>query len=454
MLKNISDAISSILFNKFKLKLDGHTLEVLKKSSSSSFVKIIGLALSLFLSVFLGRTIGAEGLGIINLSNKIVTFCVVFGLFGAKQMIIKEVSIARQQKNFVRIKSIINSSFWFNGILSIVISLVFILSTPWVATNVFAKPELTYPLIIFFVVLVPQVFSRVFSSGLIGYKKIWQSNLVDQALSVFVTFVILIVSWLIGYELTVINVAYAYAIGRIVVTFSVGMYWRKIFTHHSEPNEILIRELQKKRYNFFLISISSVIFSNADIIIIGMVANTSEVGIYTVSSRLAMMTCFFLKVTNSSLSPKIAALYSSGKLKELELMIQRVTKGLFWIGLSTLILYIFIGRFILSVWGEEFKAGFWILIILSIGQFVNLTSGAVGLLLMMTNHEKIHSRITVSCSIIGLVLLVILVFWFDVLGAAIASSITVIGMNLLTLYFVKKKLNLSSISFNKNKNKI
>ena len=88
MLKNISETISSILFNK--LKLDGHTLEVLRKSGSSSFVKMIGLFLSLFLSVFLGRTLGADGLGIINLSNKIVTFCVILGLFGAKQMIIKE----------------------------------------------------------------------------------------------------------------------------------------------------------------------------------------------------------------------------------------------------------------------------------------------------------------------------------------------------------------------------
>lgn len=451
MLKNISEAISSILFNKFKLKLDGHTLEVLRKSGSSSFVKIIGLFLSLFLSVFLGRTLGADGLGIINLSNKIVTFCVILGLFGAKQMIIKEVSIARQQNNFIRIKSVMNTSFWFNGILSFVITLVFILSTPWVAANIFGNPELTYPLMIFLVVLVPQVFSRVFSSGLVGYKKIWQSNLVDQALSVTITFIILIILWLIEFELTIINVAYAYAIGRIVVTFSVGLYWRKIFTHRNEPSELLISELQKKRYHFFLISISSTIFSNADIIIMGMVLDIREVGIYTVSSRLALMTSFILKVTNSSLSPKIAALYSAGKVKELELMIQRVTKGLFWIGLATLILYIFIGRFILSVWGEEFKAGYWVLIILSIGQFVNLTTGAVGMLLMMTNHAKIHSRITVSSSIIGLTLLIILVNSFDEIGAAVASAITVIGMNLLTLYFVNKKLNLSTISFNKNK---
>jgi len=449
MLKNISETISSILFNK--LKLDGHTLEVLRKSSSSSFVKIIGLFLTLFLSIFLGRTLGPEGLGIINLSNRIVTFCIIIGLFGAREMIIKEVSIARQQKNFTRIKSVMNTSFWFNGILSLVIALVLIFCAPWIAVNVFSKPELTCPLIIFLAVIVPQIFSRVFSSGLVGYKKIWQSNLVDQALSVTITFIILIILWLIEFELTIINVAYAYAIGRIVVTFSVGLYWRKIFTHRNEPSQLLIRELQKKRYHFFLISISSTIFSNADVIIIGMMLDAKEVGFYTVASRLALMTSFFLKVTNSSLSPKIAALYSSGKLEELELMIQRVTKALFWIGLGTLILYIFIGRFMLGVWGEEFKAGYWVLIILSIGQFVNLASGCVGLLLMMTNYEKIHGRITISSSIIGIILLVILVFWFEVVGAAIASAVVVIGMNLLTLYFVKKKLNLSTVSFNLKK---
>ncbi|MDC9724260.1 MAG: hypothetical protein PSN34_16035 [Urechidicola sp.] len=60
------------LLNKPLQSLDEHTLEVVKKSSSSLIVKIIGMIAGFLLSIFLGRTLGADGLGVINLSNSLI----------------------------------------------------------------------------------------------------------------------------------------------------------------------------------------------------------------------------------------------------------------------------------------------------------------------------------------------------------------------------------------------
>jgi O-antigen/teichoic acid export membrane protein len=63
-------------------KEDLHTLEVLKKSSASIVVKIAGMGAGLLVSIFLGRALGAEGLGIISLSNHFVVLLLVLSMFG------------------------------------------------------------------------------------------------------------------------------------------------------------------------------------------------------------------------------------------------------------------------------------------------------------------------------------------------------------------------------------
>ena len=78
-----------LILNRIKSKLDEHTFEVLSKSTSSALVKILGITASLLLSILLGRNLGAEGLGIINLSNRLITFIMVFCLLGIPNYLIK-----------------------------------------------------------------------------------------------------------------------------------------------------------------------------------------------------------------------------------------------------------------------------------------------------------------------------------------------------------------------------
>ena len=95
--------------------LDEHTLEVIKKSSASIIVKVIGMFVGLGVSVFLGRTIGPDGLGIINLSHRIVNLLIVIGLFGMQQVIIKEVPIAKDKKEYKHIGNVMYSAYLING---------------------------------------------------------------------------------------------------------------------------------------------------------------------------------------------------------------------------------------------------------------------------------------------------------------------------------------------------
>jgi O-antigen/teichoic acid export membrane protein len=197
--------------------------------------------------------------------------------------------------------------------------------------NVFNEFKLTYTLIAFLIVITPQVFSRIFSSGLVGYRKIWQSNLVQQTLSIAITAILLLVLYLAKQEITVNRVAIIYAIGQIAVTFSVGLYWHKLYKFKAK-RIFIPKPLLKTLIPLLGSTLAAIVISNVDAIMLGWLSSTKDVGLYSVAARLALLTSFFLQVANASVSPKIAALYESGNIKELEKMVQSVTKGLGLLG--------------------------------------------------------------------------------------------------------------------------
>ena len=68
------------------------------------------------------------------------------------------------------------TAYIFNGLLTIVLAGIFVLLTPWMIHDIFDEPQLTFPLIIALISLIPQTFSRLFSAGINGFRKIWQKR--------------------------------------------------------------------------------------------------------------------------------------------------------------------------------------------------------------------------------------------------------------------------------------
>ena len=106
--------------------IDIHSIEVIKKSFSSMIVKISGMIIGMIVSIVLARFLGAEGFGIINLASRIVAIIMIIGLLGIPQVIIKEVSISRAQKNWKHIGDVMQTSYILSGLVTISISVLFI----------------------------------------------------------------------------------------------------------------------------------------------------------------------------------------------------------------------------------------------------------------------------------------------------------------------------------------
>ena len=436
-----------LLKNKIS-SLDIHTKEVLKKSISSSIVKVFGILAALVVSIILGRYLGAEGLGVINLANRIAGFLVIVSLFGMPNLIIKEVAIAKNKDNERHIGDCMKSAYLFNGLLATFLIVLVLILTPFLVKYVFKEPDLMFPLTISVIMVLPLVFSRIFSAGLIGFRKIWQSNLVNRTLSLWVITIILLVFLITNTEITISRVAIMYGIGGLVVVFSVGGYWRFLYKPKVKSKNI-IRKLIKPASSIFIVNLSAVFMANIGVFILGWIKGVNDVGLYSVAIQVAMLTAFFLQVTNSSVSPKIAALYADNKINALENMLQKVTRGLLFLGIFITLIFVFFGKLILSLWGLEFVNAYLLLVILGLGQLVNLSTGAVGFVLIMTGFERVLSKISTTFIIVSIVLSYILISLYGVVGAAIATAVSMTLENITKVVFVKIKTGINILSITK-----
>ena len=171
------------MYNKFTSKLDKHTQEVFLKSSKTMFVKVFGMISGVIISIFLARKLGSEGLGVVNFANKLGMILLILTMCGFQYVIIKLIAIAKEKFDNKGIVDVIKTSLFFNGLLSILVACIGAIVLPLILDIFFESQDLYIPLLIVFIMLIPQTFSRVYGSALNGYGKIWQANLVNQTLS-------------------------------------------------------------------------------------------------------------------------------------------------------------------------------------------------------------------------------------------------------------------------------
>jgi O-antigen/teichoic acid export membrane protein len=429
-------------YGKIK-NLDRHTKEVFLKLSPTIVVQIIGVLARLITSIILGRILGPAGLGEVNLINQIITIVMVVSMFGMDHVLVKKIAIAHSNNNFNSIGNTIFTALLVNISIAIVLTVLGVLGSGFIA-SFFNNTRLQIPIIIGFIVIVPQTIGSVFVSGINGYRKIWQSRLFKDFSTSLIVLIGIGLCLFFDLEITLIKVILLYTIGRLITFIVATIYWKTLY------GPIFVRKFVDKKmfkmaFPLFFVSATTLLASSVDILMLGWLSDISKVGFYTVASRLVLFVAIFLQITNAALSPKIATFFANNQFKEMSIMVKQVTFLLMIIGLISTLLFLLFGKSLLGFWGSEFSGAYICLIILCFGQFINISTGCSGVLLIMCGYEKIFSYITGSFLILNIVLNYFLIIRYNEVGAAIATTLTIVGENITRVIVAKQKTGVLTI---------
>ncbi len=189
-----------------------------------------------------------------------------------------------------------------------------------------------------------------------------------------------------------------------------------------------------------LMSGSHVILSKTDTLMLGAILGSKQVGIYSAALKTSAWVPFILMAVNSIAAPLIASLYARGDLLGLQQMISTIARWMFYPALVTAIGLVGFAEPILQLFGSEFVAAKGALAILAVGQLVNVGSGSVGYLMVMTGHQNQAVKVMLAAASSNVILNWIGIQLLGIVGAALATAFSMSLWNLWLYRLVVKEL--------------
>lgn len=201
-------------------------------------------------------------------------------------------------------------------------------------------------------------------------------------------------------------------------------------------------------FPFLLLGVLHLVNNRTDILMLGAIHGAEAAGIYTVASRIAELIPFLLIVANSVLAPRIAELHQRGDDSGLQRLVSGTVRA---IALPTtlfaLVVIIFAVPILEVLYGAKFAPAAIALRILAVGQLVNVLAGPTGTILNMTKHARFSAISVAISSGINVLLNLLLIPYFGISGAAIATATSIVVWNLMHWYRVRRHLSLRPTAF-------
>jgi O-antigen/teichoic acid export membrane protein len=418
-----------LLENEYKTELRSIT----KNAGITAFGIFFMNILAFGSNAIITRTLGAETYGLFVLATKMLDFIVVVSTFGFSPTLIKFISFYIGKKDYPRAKGTFLYSFGILAFLSLIIAIVLFFISDVIAVNLFKRNDLS-PLFKILIISLPfAVTVGVLFSTMTGLKLIKQLVLISNIINPLFYLIMFSALFLAGYRL--IGLMWVQVITTILIFFiAMWVVYKKFLVSHKK-----VRPVFEKRK---LWSFSTPLFFNqlfqrgvqfSPVFIMGLYLTNSDIGIFNISFRIALMVSVLLGAFRLIFAPTISGLFAKRNKTMIGQLFKTTTKWVFTFSLMIFSIIVLFGEPLLSIFGNEFRNGTMILFILATGELISAGAGLVGSIIVMSGRPKIallNSSVTFA---LILVLSFTLISHYGIFGVAISYSVSIAMVNILRI---------------------
>ena len=389
---------------------------------------VFELGFSFFSQVIIARFFGKTDYGAISLGVTILGFATAISLLGLNKGIGRNLPMFEETSER---RGVLVSALQMSLPLGLLIGASIFLSAPFLATNVFNDNSVV-PILQIFGLTVPfAVLMRLTIGAIQGVKlsrgKVIVRNFVMPATR-FLGVVLVLV-----FGIGILGIAFAYALAFVVATVA-GLYFVYKYTSlfdNTRPDR-MHRTLLSFSAPLVISTTMTKILSDIDTTLLGIYATTGDIGVYNVVYPLAALLSIPMNALGFLFLPIISELYANDEIDEVNRMYQVVAK---WTVLATVpILFgmLFFPESVISVtFGTEYLEGGLALTVLSFAFFLPLVAGPNSNVLASVGATKYIMYIDTATAGLNIVLNLVLIPRYSFLGAAVATAISYVFMNLL-----------------------
>jgi O-antigen/teichoic acid export membrane protein len=414
---------------------------------SSALTKVVGFALALLVSIILAHVLGAEIYGVYAYALSWGMVLSVAAVFGTDVLSAREVAKTASHGNGNRVRDFI---CW--SVRVVIVRCIGLTLLACLALMTFKKvlePNRTAALWSALPILSLLAFLRLGQGILQGLGFVTKAQ-VPILLLVPVVFLTTIFSLSLSGIISANTYLYAYSIS-LTVALSLTLFWLmksgvfRISLGKHMP--VLSAQWRASTYSLAIAALSAMLNEQIGVIMLGSAVGTESAGLFDVARKAAGFVAFGLVVINLPLAPLAARLYYGGDIAELQRSTKRAARGALMSGVCVAVVLLSLGPSLLGYVGPEYKAAYLSLMILTVGQVINVASGPVGLLLTMTGHENDYLKALLVSLTLNAFLCAILIGPFGLEGAAVATSAALATWNIILVFVVKRRLSIEPTAF-------
>jgi len=429
------------LKNKYTESLkDKNFFEILTGSAMALVVKIFTVIFGLISNLIIAKYYGSEVLGTISVLFSIMGIASIFSLLGMDVSILRFIPPLIKQKKYYEIYITIIKVLLLVSFFSLIIALCVYSFSDFIAINIFHKNDLTSFIVLISFFIFPQALGNISRSVIRAFQNI-KIFLLLQFLPSLLNLLLLLILTFLFYSKY--NPLYSQLSTQLFVMLISFIFLYKLVKNYKTSrtnHNISNKELLATSLPMFLTAVMQLVVLQTDVLMLGSMSTLESVGIYSIVMKLALLSSFVIGSINTIIAPKFSELYYNDELDELKSVARKSTKLIFYSTLPITLILIIFGVYLLSIFGNDFTAGYYALIMLAIGQLINSMAGSVGYLLNMTGYQKVFNKIVLCGAVSNVILNILLIPKYGINGAAFASMLSIIFWNITASIYSKKYL--------------
>lgn len=325
-----------------------------------------------------------------------------------------------------------------------IITLALWFSAPWITATLFNEPQFL-PLFRVFSLMLPFLGAlRVAAVATRISQRMQFSILAEEISQSTLNLLLFVVFYLLGWQLmgAIVATVLSYVAALALALYFLYRLFGSVPIGAPRP-PVSDRRLLAYSAPTALAEMSGAVITRVDRIFLGYFHSSGDVGVYQAAAQLSIIMASILYAFNMILMPMISEQYHKKDLRQLEELFRINTKwGIYSIVPLVLVIAFAASDVMTVLFGSEYAGGADALLILTVGQFINIATGATATILIMTGKQTVWFRLSLVMMVINLALNFLLVPRWGINGAAIATSLTVSSQYLISLLIIYRILHL------------
>jgi O-antigen/teichoic acid export membrane protein len=328
---------------------------------------------------------------------------------------------------------------WMTLISSLLSGTLFYLSATVLAHLIYHQDTYTLPLREVALLIPLVALQGVLASGLLAVKAIKWKVYTDRLIQPGLFLILMGVFYLLGLRLEALILS---AICSVLASVIMGQVLLGKASKQLIP-DVVPRFAPKAWLRFALpLSFTTFIYSitsSTDVLFLAAFATAAQVGLYAAADRMSNLVLILPGALNMVFSPLIAEYYAHGQHEHLASLSKLITKWSFSLSLPVFLCFCMFHEAILGIFSREYTAAGMALIILSLGALITSALASTVYLLVMTGHTRPILANTVVTITVNIGLSFFLVPHFNVIGAAVAATLTLViphALSFVQVYWI------------------